>query len=611
MMDDRPTADEMLARVRAETGTDRGRLRVYLGMAPGVGKTFRMLEEAHRRVARGTDLVVGFVEPHGRPETVKLLDGLEIIPRREVEYRGVVLEEMDTDAVIARKPAVALVDELAHTNVPGSARMKRWEDVEAILDAGINVVSTLNVQHLESVADAVSTITGAPVNERLPDDVLEGAEEVELVDMSPHALRQRMRHGNVYAPDRAMVALDRFFTEANLTALRELALRFTAGRVDEQLRDIMTEQGIKKTWAVASRLAVPVDHHRESRAVLRRGAEMAATMRADLMALVIDTPADVSRGVDRDQDLRENLAFAEELGAEVVRLEAASQVDGLVDAVQQRRITHVLMAYEPSGRLGGLLSSSLAESFGEQTPGGSRAPPHPTGESVPSRLTGQRRDASPASGAPMPQSDPPRPPRPPGRIDPFLEVREKRRGRRQGDAYVKIVRPYEELFERGDQGELIATERTVLQRPGWTRSLRAFRTFLIGRPISSEREEHERLTKLKALAIFSSDNISSSAYATEEMMRILVVAGIGAVALTMPLTIAICIVLAIVATSYWQTIRAYPIRCEQLPGGERQPRFHRRARGRGLAPDRLHAHGRRVGLCGGCGHHVGRSGAVS
>jgi two-component system sensor histidine kinase KdpD len=227
-LDDRPTPEEMLARVRAESGTGRGRLRVYLGMAPGVGKTFRMLEEAHRRVERGTDLVVGFVEPHGRPRTVELLDGLEIIPRQRVEYRGVVLEEMDTDAVIARKPAVALVDELAHTNVPGSPNEKRWQDVQLILDAGIDVVSTLNVQHLESVADAVATITGAPVNERLPDKVLEAAEEVELVDMSPRALRQRMRHGNVYAPDRARVALDRFFTEANLTALRELALRQVA-----------------------------------------------------------------------------------------------------------------------------------------------------------------------------------------------------------------------------------------------------------------------------------------------------------------------------------------------------------------------------------------------
>ena len=194
----------MLARTGSSGADgDRGRLRVYLGMAPGVGKTYRMLEEGHRRTERGTDLVVGFVEAHGRPETEKLLAGLEIIPRRRVEYRGVVVEEMDTDAILARHPAVALVDELAHTNAPGSARAKRWEDVEVLLDAGIDVVSTCNIQHLESVADAVATITGAPVNERIPDEVLAAADEVELVDMSPYALRQRMRHGNVYAEDRA------------------------------------------------------------------------------------------------------------------------------------------------------------------------------------------------------------------------------------------------------------------------------------------------------------------------------------------------------------------------------------------------------------------------
>jgi two-component system sensor histidine kinase KdpD len=357
--DGRPSADEVLARLHAETGSDRGRLRVYLGMAPGVGKTFRMLEEAHRRVERGTDLVVGFVEAHGRPRTIDLLDGLEIVPRQRIEYRGVMLEEMDTDAVVARRPAVVLVDELAHTNAPGSPRGKRWEDVEAIRDAGIDVVSTLNVQHLESVADAVATITGAPVHERLPDAVLESAEEVELVDMSPRALRQRMRHGNVYAADRAKVALEKFFTEANLTALRELALRFTAGRVDEQLREIMTGQGIDRTWAVSSRLAVVVDHRPGARNLLRRAAELAASLRSDLVAIAVETPGDVGR--DRMQDLRENLEHAEDLGAEVVRREAANVVDGIVEAATERRITHLVLPYDAPGRLGALLRPGLAD----------------------------------------------------------------------------------------------------------------------------------------------------------------------------------------------------------------------------------------------------------
>ncbi|MDP9260418.1 MAG: histidine kinase, partial [Actinomycetota bacterium] len=225
----------MPTRVRSDLASTRGRLRVYLGMAPGVGKTYKMLDEGHRRLARGTDLVVGFVEPHGRPQTIERLAGLEVVPRRRIEYSGVVVEEMDTDAVVGRQPTVALIDELAHTNVPGSVNEKRWEDVERIRDEGIHVVSTLNVQHLESIADAVATITGAPVNERLPDDVLLGADEIEIVDMSPHALRQRMKHGNVYPPERTRIALDKFFTEANLTALRELALRFVAQRVEGQL----------------------------------------------------------------------------------------------------------------------------------------------------------------------------------------------------------------------------------------------------------------------------------------------------------------------------------------------------------------------------------------
>jgi len=177
-----------------------------MGMAPGVGKTYKMLEEGHRRHDRGTDVAVGFVETYGRRNTAALLDGLEIVPRRRVEYRGVAVEEMDADAIIARHPAVALVDELAHNNVPGSALEKRWQDVDRIRDAGIEVISTCNVQHVESIADAVETILGVPVRERIPDEVVQAADEIELVDMSPHALRQRMRHGNVYPPERATLA---------------------------------------------------------------------------------------------------------------------------------------------------------------------------------------------------------------------------------------------------------------------------------------------------------------------------------------------------------------------------------------------------------------------
>ncbi len=358
--DVRPTAEEMLARTRADTEPSRGRLRVYLGMAPGVGKTYKMLEEAHRRVDRGTDLVVGFVEPHGRIHTAALLDGLEVLPRRRVEYRGVVIEEMDTDAIIARHPTVAVVDELAHTNVPGSPREKRWQDVEAIRDAGIHVISTCNVQHLESVADAVATITGAPVNERLPDDVLAAADEVELVDMSPHALRQRMRHGNVYPPERTEVALERFFTEPNLTALREIALRFVAQTVDEQLTEI-GPGGFDTRSTVTERIAVAVDGSGASRAALRRGAILASALHVPLLAIVVETPSSEHRAYDRERDLRENLDYADDLGAEIIRVEASQLADGLIEILRRRRATHLLLAHREPRAVAGFRRPSLAD----------------------------------------------------------------------------------------------------------------------------------------------------------------------------------------------------------------------------------------------------------
>lgn len=367
-LDVRPTGDEMLARVRKESGSGRGSLRVYLGMAPGVGKTYKMLEEAHRRLDRGTDVVVGYVESHGRPRTAAMLDGLEVIPRQHIEYRGVVVEEMDTEALIARRPTVAIVDELAHTNVPGSPRPKRWEDVELIREAGIHVISTCNVQHLESVADAVATITGAPVNERLPDEVLDEADEVELVDMSPHALRQRMKHGNVYPPDRAQVALDRFFTEPNLTALREIALRFVARTVDEQLEEIAP--GTPRVGrAISERVAVAVDDTSLSRNALRRGATLASALQVPLLAIVVDTPDAERRPFDRARDLRENLDYADELGAEVVRVEAADVAAGLADVARQRRATHLILPFREPRAVAGFHRPTVAEEILRTMPG--------------------------------------------------------------------------------------------------------------------------------------------------------------------------------------------------------------------------------------------------
>ena len=365
---ERPTGEEMLARVEPPRADGRGRLRVYLGMAPGVGKTYRMLEEGHRRLERGTDLCVGFAECHGRSNTIALLDGLEILPRLRLDYRGVVVEEMDTDGLIARRPEVALVDELAHTNVAGSAREKRWEDVEVILDAGIDVISTCNVQHVESIADAVETIIGAPVNERLPDEVLAAADEVELVDMSPHALRQRMKHGNVYPPDRAAIALERFFTEANLTSLRELSLRFVTQRVDEQLEEIVSDRGLARLRPVTERVLVAVDDRPTSRRAIRRGAMIASALDAGLVAVVVVTPEVARLPFDRERDLRENLAYADDLGAEVLRIEAPDLVAGLEDVARDRRVTHVVMSPAPSRGFAGRLAKPPAEVLLERLP---------------------------------------------------------------------------------------------------------------------------------------------------------------------------------------------------------------------------------------------------
>ena len=230
----------------------RGELRIYVGYAAGVGKTFAMLGEGHRRRDRGTDVVVGFVETHGRPLTAEALGDLETVPRRTIEYRGSMFEEMDVDAILARVPVIVLVDELAHTNVPGSRNEKRWQDVHEIQDAGIDVISTVNIQHLESLNDVVERITGVRQRETIPDDIVRAADQQELIDMTPYALRRRMAHGNIYPPEKIDAALGNYFREGNLGALRELALLWMADRVDESLQDYMKERGIEARGRLAS-----------------------------------------------------------------------------------------------------------------------------------------------------------------------------------------------------------------------------------------------------------------------------------------------------------------------------------------------------------------------
>ncbi|MGW1334283.1 DUF4118 domain-containing protein [Streptomyces rubiginosohelvolus] len=253
----------------------RGKLRIYLGAAPGVGKTYAMLSEAHRRVERGTDVVIAFVEHHSRPRTEVMLHGLELLPRHELEYRGSTFTEMDVDAVLERAPAVALVDELAHTNVPGSRNAKRWQDVEELLKAGIDVVSTVNIQHLESLGDVVESITGVRQRETVPDEVVRRADQIELVDMSPQALRRRMAHGNIYQPDKMDAALSNYFRPGNLTALRELALLWVADRVDEYLQQYRGEHNIRTTWQARERIVVGLTGGPEGRTLIRRAARLA------------------------------------------------------------------------------------------------------------------------------------------------------------------------------------------------------------------------------------------------------------------------------------------------------------------------------------------------
>lgn len=256
--------------------TRRGKLRIYLGAAPGVGKTYAVLSEAHRRLERGTDVVVGFVEHHDRPRTEVLLHGLEQVPLRRTEHRGAALTEMDTDAVLARNPAVAVVDELAHTNAPGSRNAKRWQDVEELLQAGIDVISNVNIQHLESLGDVVESITGVRQRETVPDEVVRHADQLELVDMSPQALRRRMAHGNIYSSDKVDAALSNYFRPGNLTALRELALLWTADRVDEHLQRYRSEHRIRSTWQARERIVVGLTGGPEGRTLIRRAARMAA-----------------------------------------------------------------------------------------------------------------------------------------------------------------------------------------------------------------------------------------------------------------------------------------------------------------------------------------------
>lgn len=301
----------------------RGNLRIYLGAAPGVGKTYAMLNEGRRRAERGTDVVVGYLETHGRPKTAEQVGDLDVVPRQQVTYRGTTLEEMDLAAVLARRPAVALVDELAHTNAPGSPHEKRWQDVEDLRDAGIEVITTLNIQHLESLNDVVEQITGAKQHETIPDDVARGADQVELVDMAPEALRRRMAHGNVYGPERVDAALANYFRVGNLGALRELALMWMADKVDDALHEYRVAHGIEDPWETRERVVVAITGAPSGEHLIRRAARMAMRARGELVGVHIVADdglvADSAGLLDRHRALLEDLGgtYREAVGTDV------------------------------------------------------------------------------------------------------------------------------------------------------------------------------------------------------------------------------------------------------------------------------------------------------
>ncbi len=346
--DNRPDPDELLHAIkRTEESQSKAKLKIFFGMSAGVGKTYDMLKAAHDAKAHGIDVLVGMVETHGRRETEALLDGLTILPRKTVDYRGTRLLEMDLDAILERRPKLVLVDELAHTNAPGSRHAKRYMDVEELLASGIDVYSTLNVQHLESRADAVAQITGSVVRETVPDSILERADEVELIDISPDELLARLAEGKVYTPDRSARAIESFFRMGNLTALREMSLRLTAERVDRQLRDYMRTNRIEGPWKSGQRLLVGMSGSPHSVHLIRWARRMAFTQDASWVAVHVESSA--ASGAPEKDLLAKNIKLARELGAEIVTTFDENVGDALIRVARQENCTQILIGKPRQG----------------------------------------------------------------------------------------------------------------------------------------------------------------------------------------------------------------------------------------------------------------------
>ena len=360
----RPAAESLLAKMKEG---ERARLRVYIGAAPGVGKTYQMLEEAHQLKRQGVDIVVAFVEPHGRDETAALIGDLERVPVRRVEYRGVTLEEMDAEAVIRRRPEVAVVDELAHTNVNGSKHRKRYEDVLELLDAGINVITAVNIQHVESLNDAVARTTGVRVRETVPDYFFKRADEVVNVDVSVDTLRTRLRQGKIYGVEKIEQALSNFFRKGNLSALRELALRQAAQDQAAKAHDYREREGLEQA-VIPEKVMVAMASRGSAKKLLRAGSRIAGRLASDWFAVYVETPEE-SPGRIKPQDhaaLQESVAFAAGLGAKVVRLKAEGKrriADALIEFARREGVTHVVFGQTARSRWDILLHGSIINRF--------------------------------------------------------------------------------------------------------------------------------------------------------------------------------------------------------------------------------------------------------
>lgn len=339
---------------------ERGHLKIFLGYAPGVGKTYAMLNEANRRAKRGEDIIIGYLESHQRKETEEQIEILKTIPRKKVTYNGITLEEMDTNEIIKIHPQIVLVDELAHTNAPGSKNKKRYEDVEEILKSGISVITTLNIQHLESLNDVVKQITGVTVRETIPDRIVETADEVVVVDITPDALLNRMRRGNIYKNDTIARAMKNFFRKGNLNALREITLRQTAEEVNEDLAEYMEQHGILNNWHTVERVMVCISSSLSSKKLIRRGARIANRYQCEWYVVYINsTRTFIPQQTQRDKEILEsNFKLGNQLGAEIVKLKGKSVSKALADFALKKHITQIILGHSKRTKLQIMLRGS-------------------------------------------------------------------------------------------------------------------------------------------------------------------------------------------------------------------------------------------------------------